>query len=38
MEEKVFAREYEPWTQAQIAVDTAGESPDQSFIKALSFI
>ena len=36
--EDVLAREYEPWTQAQLVVDTAGESPEQSFKKVLSFI
>ena len=36
--EEVLALEYEPWTQAQVVVDTAGESPEQSFKKALSLI
>lgn len=36
--DEVVAREYEPWTQAQVVVDTAGESPEQSFKKALSLI
>lgn len=34
----VLAREYEPWPQAQVVVETAGDSPVQSFEKTLSLI
>lgn len=35
---EVQARDYEPWLEAQIVVDTAGESPEKSFRKTLSLI
>lgn len=34
----VLARDYEPWLQARIVIDTAAESPDQSFCKAMALI
>lgn len=34
----VLTREYEPWPQAHIVIDTAGDSPEQSFEKTLSQI
>lgn len=34
----VLNRAYEPWPQAQIVIDTAGDSPEQSVKKTLSFI
>ena len=36
--EQVLDREYEPWTKAQIVVDSAGESPGQTLKKTLSLI
>lgn len=36
--EQVLDRDYVPWAQAQVVVDTAGESPEQSFRKTLSLI
>lgn len=34
----VLARDYEPWPQAQVVIDTAGDSPEQSREKVLSLI
>ena len=34
--EEVLTRNYEPWTQVQLVVDTVGESPEQSCKKILS--
>ena len=36
--EEVLARVYEPWVEAQVVIDTASESPDQSVEKTLSLI
>ena len=35
---EVLARDYEPWAEAHIVIDTAGESPDRSFERILSKI
>jgi len=34
----VLNRDYEPWIQADVVIDTAGDSPEQSFEKTLAQI